>query len=126
MGAAKNKKLCFNSECFNFELALTKKQRTIGLSQKESMERDKAMLFVFKKEGYHSFWMKDVNFALDIIWLDSDKTVVGIKRDVQPCQDKCPSLTPRSKSKYVLEVVAGEAQNIEVGDKMELSLFKGF
>ncbi len=84
------------------------------------------MLFFFEKEGYHSFWMKGMSFALDIIWLDSDKTVVDIKRNVQPCTNTCPFLTPRSKSKYVLEVVAGQADDIGVGDKMKLSLFKGF
>ncbi len=119
-------RVCFDSRCFKIETALTFHQRAVGLSQKESMDTDKAMLFIFEKEGYHSFWMKDMSFALDIIWLDSSKTVVEVKRNVQPCVDTCPSLTPRSKSKYVLEVVSGEAETIEVGDRMRFSLFKGF
>jgi hypothetical protein len=68
------------------------------------------MLFVFDTPGRYGFWMKNMKFSIDILWLDSEETVVHIAENVPPCQDDtCPVLMPPSDARYVLEIPSGEA-----------------
>lgn len=65
--------------------------------------------------------MKDMNFALDIIWLDADKKVIDIAYNVKP--DTFPdSFCPKQPAQYVLEVNAGVAgeRGLQVGKKLDL------
>ena len=76
------------------------------------------MLFVLPKPDLHGFWMKDMRFPLDLIWIGSDRTVVGISR-LSPCgADSCPVHTPTAPVAYVLEVNANNFAG-KVGDRME-------
>jgi hypothetical protein len=65
------------------DIAATDEQRTKGLSVKDSLAENEAMLFVFNNEGEHTFWMKNMKFPIDIIWIDADKTVVHIEHSLQ-------------------------------------------
>jgi uncharacterized protein len=91
------------------DIAATDEQKRMGLSVKSSLAENEAMLFVFDNEAQHPFWMKDMKFPIDIIWIDSDKTVVHIEHNLPPCESGllCPSYTPIQDSLYVLETVAG-------------------
>lgn len=79
------------------------------------------MLFVFEKEEVQSFWMKNMKFPLDIIWIDKDKRIVDIKINVLPCNGSCAGLMPQAKAQYVLEVNAGftEKNRVKVGDRVD-------
>ena len=94
------------------DIAATDEQKTKGLSVKDSLAENEAMLFVFDNEGQHPFWMKDMKFPIDIIWIDSDKRVVHIEHNLQPCSSEllCPLYQPVGDSLYVLETVAGFAE----------------
>jgi len=77
------------------------------------------MLFIFDNESLHGIWMKDMNFAIDILWIDEGYKVVDIKKDAKP--ESYPEVfIPEVPSKYVLEVNAGflEENDIEIGDKI--------
>ena len=114
--------VCFKSNCFEVELAKTPEQRSIGLMNRESLDQDKGMLFIFDAQGVNSFWMKNTFIPLDIIWINKDKEIVAIKQDAQPClEEKCSIIMPYEKSLYVLEINAGltEKYNIQVRDKVE-------
>jgi uncharacterized protein len=92
------------------ELAITDLERQLGLMYRETMLEDQGMLFVFSEEGYHSFWMKNMNFAIDILWLDKEKRIVHIEKRIPPCQTRdCPSYAPDLPAMYVLELKAGMA-----------------
>ena len=67
------------------DLALTNEQKEKGLSVKDELKENEAMLFIFEESAKHSFWMKDMKFPIDIIWLDSDGEVVHIEQNLQPC-----------------------------------------
>lgn len=97
------------------ELANSEQSRAKGLSGRNSIEGNQAMLFVFDEASLDKcFWMKDMNFAIDMIWLDESKKVVDIKRDVTP--DTYPkSFCPSKPAKYVLEVQAGLSKQAGVG-----------
>lgn len=111
-------RVCFGDECFTVELALTPDQQSRGLMFREQMDEDRGMLFVFEEEGIHPFWMKNTLIPLDIIWIDSEKEVVFISRDTQPCRSAaCPTINPGTEAKYVLEINAGlsEQMGLSVG-----------
>ncbi len=117
-------KVCFESNCFDVELATTFVERERGLMYRDSLDLDDGMLFVFEEEGIYSFWMKDTLIPLDIIWIDSNGVVVFIEEDVRPCVDECSIFKSDRESKYVLEVNSGIVEKIglKVGDKLELDI----
>lgn len=80
--------------------------RMRGLSGRVVLEQDAGMFFVFPRAGKHGIWMKEMQFPIDIIWLDEDLRVVTIAERVHP--DTFPeSFYPDEVAHYVLEVNAG-------------------
>ena len=108
------------------DIAATDEQRTKGLSVKDSLADNEAMLFVLDNEGEHTFWMKNMKFPIDIIWIDTDKTVVHIEHNLQPCSSElfCPTYKPNDESLYVLETVGGFAERHDIvkGTIVEIEL----
>lgn len=90
------------------DIADTEALREQGLSGREPLTDEQGMLFVFPTDGTHSFWMKDMKFAIDMIWLSSEKRVVYIAANATP-ESFPASFTPTSPARYVLEVPAGWA-----------------
>lgn len=93
---------------------LTRKQ---GLSDREALGEDQGMLFIYTEAGNYSFWMKDMKFPIDIIWIDENYKVIDITKNILP--DTFPqSFQPAYPVKYVLEVNANWADRnfIRVGD----------
>jgi hypothetical protein len=105
---------------FWIELAATPDQRERGLMFRREMLPDWGMLFVYPADRPLSFWMKNTYIPLDMVFIDSRGTVVGILENVPPL-----TLDSRSVGKpgrYVLELAAGRASavGLEVGMKMSL------
>lgn len=103
------------------EIANTEQARELGLSRRESMGSNFGMLFVFDELGFHGIWMKDMNFSIDIVWLDVNMKVTDIKRLVNP--DTYPQVFyPTEEAKFVLELVGGESErlNIDTGSSLNL------
>jgi len=99
------------------ELALTADDRASGLMHRESMASDHGMLFKFDQTRLILMWMKNTPLPLDMLFLDSTGTVVGIAKDTTPFSESIiPSPAP---VRYVLELNAGTAakRGISVGDK---------
>ena len=99
------------------EVADTVAKQIQGLSGRASMKNNEGMLFVFKEEAIQSFWMKDMQFSLDILWIDENKIIVGIERNVSP--DTFPqTFSPYKPALYVLELNAGwtEKHQVVAGD----------
>lgn len=89
-----------------------------GLGGRESLCTTCGMLFEFKKPGRYAFWMKDMRFPLDIVWFLGDR-VVFIAHDVQ--SDFSGIFEPDIAADRVVEVNAGVARNLLVGDKIFFS-----
>lgn len=101
------------------EIADTNSLRQTGLSGKLLLERGEGMFFIFDTNDVHGFWMKDMLFDIDIIWIDSSFNIVDVKENVMP--ESFPQVfKPRGISRYVLEVNAGfvEEYNIKIGDSV--------
>lgn len=108
-----------NSILDNIEIADTPALREQGLSGKPSIDADYAMLFVFEKPDIYYFWMKDMNFPIDIIWLDENLVVVGLEENATPASYPA-SFGPEAAAKYVLEVQAGIAkkESLKLGSRV--------
>lgn len=102
------------------EIADTPEKRALGLSGREELRENEGMIFIFPEEGHRQFWMKEMNFALDIIWLGEDKKVIDITKGARP-ESYPERFSPSMPAKYVLEVNSGFADRhkIKIGDYAE-------
>jgi uncharacterized membrane protein (UPF0127 family) len=110
------------------ELAVTDEQRQQGLMFRDKMDENQGMLFIFEGEDVRSFWMKNMRFPIDIIWLDAGKTIVHIAADVPPCPvEPCDSYVPKSGAMYVLELKSGAAarHGLRLNERLQFVLPKG-
>lgn len=91
------------------EVASTAPAREKGLSGHRPLGEQEGMLFVFDKDDTYGFWMKDMQFAIDIIWIDAEGKIITIAKNVEPAS--YPEVFyPARPARYVLEVPAGFAQ----------------
>ena len=107
------------------ELAVTPAERSQGLSGREKLPEASGMLFVFEGDQHLAFWMPDMNFPLDMVWIDSTCQVVDVTLNAPvPLPGQSLSdlsrFSPSVPSKYVLEINAGEFHDmgISVGDSV--------
>lgn len=112
------------SKTFLAELAVTVEEKAKGLSGREKLAEDTGMIFVFDPAEKPTFWMKEMKFNIDIIWIHRGKVV-----DISPNLpaplpstplDDLPRYAPKSIVDYVLEVNAGAADSIKIGDIVEV------
>jgi uncharacterized protein len=108
------------------DLALTQDQQIKGLAIRNQLNESEGMLFVFQHPSRQSFWMKDMKFPIDIIWLDANRSVVHVVPNLEPCpiRGDCPGYLPDRDSLYVLETSAGfsERHNVRVGTQIHFHL----
>lgn len=102
-------------------VADTDAKRQQGLSGVTSLDAEEGMLFVFDKTGDYLFWMKDMNFPIDIFWIDEDFKIVHIEENVKP--EYYPARYGSTEpARLVLETNAFFAKtfNIKVGDRVSI------
>lgn len=106
------------------EVAASKQERERGLMYRDALGEDEGMLFVFEKEDKYPFWMKNVNFPIDIIWINSDMRVVDAQTAL-PCTTHCKNYTPEYPVMYVLEVPEGFAgeHGIKIGSVIDVGAY---
>ncbi|OGC92586.1 hypothetical protein A2899_02745 [Candidatus Amesbacteria bacterium RIFCSPLOWO2_01_FULL_49_25] len=119
----KRQKISINEKQFDVEIADTPKKIELGLSGRENLPPDSGMLFVFEKPASYPFWMKDMRFSLDFIWI-SNRKVVQISENVLPPDASHPvptTITPDQPVDHVLEVTAGFVKNhaININDEVD-------
>jgi uncharacterized protein len=108
---------------FKVTVASSQKEKEIGLSETKSLSQDQGMIFIFEKPDYYSFWMKNMKFPIDIIYINNDK-IVTIKNNAQPPKNNTENLTiytPTEPADKVLEIQAGFSQkyNFKNGDSLK-------
>jgi uncharacterized membrane protein (UPF0127 family) len=94
------------------ELAIKPVELASGMRFRDSLPAGRGMLFVHDRLGFYKYWMYQVRFPLDIIWLDDSRRVVEIAANCPPCagpEDKCPTFGGNHPSQFVLELNAGMA-----------------
>lgn len=82
--------------------------QALGLGNRTGLPADTGMLFVFQSDSEEAFWMKDMHFSIDMIWISASGRIVYMAQNVSP--DTYPeNFVPTSPARYVLEVPANYA-----------------
>lgn len=113
------RKIRIGSALLDVEIRDTPALRTRGLSGREGLLEGEGMLFVFETPGIYGFWMKEMKFPIDIIWIDAQKRIVGADIGIEP--ETYPEVfRPQTDILYVLEVPKGfyEGQFLKQGDML--------
>jgi uncharacterized membrane protein (UPF0127 family) len=110
------------------EIVNSNESRGQGLSGRETIggsnQDVRGMLFVFPQRSYQQFWMKDMKFDLDFIWIRDGKVVEIMRNVPKPLEgqslEELPRFVPKTPVEMMLEVVAGSAEEwgVEVGSEV--------
>ncbi|OMP30328.1 DUF192 domain-containing protein [Mangrovimonas sp. DI 80] len=105
----------------SIEIADDDYQTQTGLMYRNSMENNQGMLFIFPREEFHSFYMKNTRIPLDIIFIDKDKTIINIQKNAKPFDET--SLPSTAPAQYVLEINGGlsDEWNLSAGDRIDFT-----
>jgi uncharacterized membrane protein (UPF0127 family) len=122
--------LVINNKIIKVEIADDFDEYSQGLSFRKKLNQDEGMLFIFPDKQVKKFWMKNMNFPLDIIWLDCNQRtqtgkIVNISYNLLPEGEQPEkSYSSTVPVNYVLEVNARLANkySIKIGDKVKLNL----
>jgi len=106
-----------NESTFLVLIADTPDKRALGLSGRKDLALGQGMLFVFDEPGDYPFWMKDMNFSIDILWINENYKIVYILENVAPETYPNAFASPE-KSLFVLELPMGTVaeKGIKKGD----------
>ena len=99
-----------NGHTFSLYLAKTAAQQQIGLAKYQKIDMNQGMLFLFAKSDYYSFWMKNMHFPIDIIFIRDNKVVDVFNNVPVWLNDNLPIYTTKTKADKVLEINAGLAR----------------
>ncbi len=101
------------------EVADTPPKQTKGLSRRDMLAQGHGMLFVYSEKAERYFWMKDMRFPLDVLWI-ADDVVIGMQQNIlyEPVQGQIVRFQSLKPADRVLEVNAGWiAENgVKIGD----------
>lgn len=111
-----------NDTTVSVEIADETHEQTQGLSRRSGLKSNNGMLFIFPEKEERTFWMKDMNFPLDVLWI-ADGEVVSVSNDVQPPSGgHIPRMYSYVPADMVLEVGADfiEMYEISIGDRVDI------
>lgn len=91
---------------YTLEVVSTADAQKQGLSGRTQLAKDKGMLFAYSTPTERCFWMKDMQFPIDIIWTDRDKKITHIEANISP---KSYPKTFCAHGQYIIELNAHEA-----------------
>lgn len=121
-GNENNATVTINEQSFKVEVADEDEERIKGLSDRKSLDKDKGMIFVFDEKDKYGFWMKNVNFPLDLIYI-SDNKIADIVKNAEPKAKDATDIqiyTPKEEANYVLEINGGLSDEFgfEIGNEV--------
>jgi len=127
-GATKRTRVAIGGQTIYVEVADTTETQARGLSFRNSIGPNDGMLFVFDSPGNYGFWMKDMRFPIDIVWINNDK-VVGFEENIDPQigvqTEDLKIYYPPEPVNRVLEIRAGGVGSlgIRTGDRFQIQSF---
>jgi uncharacterized membrane protein (UPF0127 family) len=113
---AQNKAVLIKNNKVFVTIANTDAEKEQGLSGRDGLKENEGLLFVFDKSDTYGFWMKDMKFSIDIIWIQNEK-IVFIQKAVSP--SSYPTVfVPTESANMVMELPSGfcDTHGILVGD----------
>ena len=116
-------KVRITDQTFNAQVARTDTEKQIGLSETEVLGENDGMLFVFDEPDFYSFWMKDMKFPIDIIYINGDKITTIIKNaSPSSSAENLVIYQPKEKSDKVFEINAGLADQLNLKEGMTINI----
>jgi uncharacterized membrane protein (UPF0127 family) len=115
-------KVEINNNVLYVDVAITNEEKELGLGNREYMESDHGMLFVYDHSEQYRYWMKNMRFPIDIIWI-KDTTIVDITKNIPTeTTSQLKTYTPVVPINKVLEVNAGTCDQlgIRIGDTIRI------
>lgn len=114
------RKIWVGGKSFKAEIVSTPEKKQMGLSNRPDLCQDCAMLFLFEKPGAYPFWMKDMHFDLDIIWISGD-LIVAIEENASFAGGGRNVLDPKVSADKVLEIKSGlsDELGLKIGDRIK-------
>lgn len=106
-----DKTIMVNGQVVEVQLAKTELARERGLGGKICLGDKQGMLFQFNQPGNYPFWMKDMRFPIDIVWISTNHRVVGVAANVLPSSYP-KTYVSQQPAQDVLELDAGQAARI--------------
>jgi uncharacterized membrane protein (UPF0127 family) len=116
-----DRRLNISGQSLKVQVVRTPADLSKGLGGKSCISADQAMLFEFNRPGKYSFWMKDMNFPIDIVWLDADRKVTQVKAWVAP-ETFPDSFGNKRPAQFVLELKAGQASRLDIEQGNHINL----
>jgi len=120
-GLEKNskEKISINRKKITVEIAKTLEQKTRGLSGRNILCEECGMLFLLEKSDEHVFWMKEMKFDLDFVWINGNK-IVGINKNISHLKGEDEKIIPNVEADNILEINARKVEEwgIEIGDEI--------
>jgi len=113
---------------FMAEVARRPQEQALGLMHRQSLAKDRCMIFIYPEEGLHSIWMKNCLISLDVVWIKEDGTVVETAENVPPCSplkgDDCPVYGGTLPARHFVEFPAGTLKRLALkrGDRLGWNL----
>lgn len=121
-----NKSVTIDGHTFSVTVANSAKDKEVGLSATTSLSENQGMYFPFQPEGYYAFWMKNMKFPIDIIFIHNNHIITIYSRVPAPTSASqiLPIYKPTEPTDSVLEISSGLADkyNFKVGDSVKTSL----
>ena len=116
---------------FLAEVARTDMERGRGLMYRQSLAKDRCMIFLYEEDGYHAIWMKNCLISLDVVWTSADGTVTELAENVPPCSplmgNDCPNYGGAQPSRFFVEFPVGAIHRLGLkkGDRLGWDLTLG-
>ena len=116
-------RLMVGDVCIDLGVANTPKLRARGLSGEPEITEHQGLLFTYEQSGDYGFWMRDMNFPIDIIWLDGEFRVINFKKRAHPSSYPDTTFYPEAPARYVVELAAGRVSDLGIspGDVLAIS-----
>lgn len=111
---------------FFVDVADTDERRSLGLGGRDGLERERGMWFDMGGTGSATFWMRGMRFPIDIVWISNELAVTGVAERLPfPEPGTSISALPHYSSsvpiRYVLEISAGLAEELGIGEGSAVS-----
>ncbi len=110
---------------YDVEVAVTSEEQRIGLSERDSMPEMSGMVFPFTPPQIVSFWMWNMKFPIDIVWIRNGK-IVGVTESLPvpangTAAEDLPTFSPPEEVDYVLEINVDQGKHFKVGESVIIS-----
>lgn len=115
----------FRNQAFLAEVASEPREQELGLMRRSHLAKDRCMIFLYGRDGYHSIWMRNCLISLDVAWVDAQGVVVEVAENVPPCSKAQSKLEPSPCPTYGGTVPARNFIEFAAGTFKRLKLKKG-